>query len=85
MDSNLHLGLNSPDNQKVLWRHVLHCAPLITKGFTSQNKTDGNLVRYHYGSYDGPAGHKNYVYEVEDVEAQYSYEGYVGQANYLLK
>ncbi|KAI1147455.1 hypothetical protein F4825DRAFT_471560 [Nemania diffusa] len=51
MDSRDDLGLNSPLDDKVLVRNVIHCAPLTTIGFSSQKSSSiGNLTLYHYGS-----------------------------------
>lgn len=71
LDSNGHFGINSPTSQRILWRNVLHCAPLVTAGFSSQTTTSsGNLTAYHYGSVvsDTPL---DYIYTAEAVESQY--------------
>ncbi|KAI0101953.1 hypothetical protein F4776DRAFT_676160 [Hypoxylon sp. NC0597] len=52
VDSNNHLGLNTPESVRFAWRYVLHCAPLKTEGYTShiiQQETNKSLVRYNYG------------------------------------
>ncbi|KAI0389429.1 hypothetical protein F5Y17DRAFT_472956 [Xylariaceae sp. FL0594] len=51
LDSHNHFGLNSPPDQRIIWRNVLHCAPLITDNFTSQINTSSTdlLTLYHYG------------------------------------
>ncbi|KAI0855475.1 hypothetical protein F4860DRAFT_521493 [Xylaria cubensis] len=47
---NNDLGLNGNETRKISFRHVLTCAPLVTKGYTSEvNTSTGGLVRYHYG------------------------------------
>ena len=69
VDSHIDLGLNAPENDRILWRNVVHCAPLVTKGFTSHNVTAlGNLTFYHYGTTSGLP--RNVTYSAESVEAQ---------------
>lgn len=51
LDSGKHFGLNTPPNERILFRNVLHCAPLVTEGYSSsRNSTQANYTRYHYGS-----------------------------------
>lgn len=51
LDSAKHFGLNTSPNERILFRSVLHCAPLVTEGYTStRNATHTNYTRYHYGS-----------------------------------
>ncbi|KAK6851590.1 hypothetical protein PG995_011715 [Apiospora arundinis] len=74
IDSNDHLGLNAPANQRFFWRKVLSCAPLKTDGYTTRHTTDNRtFVRYHYGAQvyqsDPPV---NYTYSVPDLDAQYN-------------
>ncbi|KAI0839896.1 hypothetical protein F5Y06DRAFT_286321 [Hypoxylon sp. FL0890] len=48
IDSNSHLGLNTPDGQRFAWRYVLHCAPLKTEGYVShlvQQGTNKSFAR----------------------------------------
>ncbi|KAI1416659.1 hypothetical protein F5Y13DRAFT_205494 [Hypoxylon sp. FL1857] len=48
VDSNKHLGLNTPEGQRFSWRYVLQCAPLKTEGYAShliQQGTNKSLVR----------------------------------------
>ncbi|KAI8627032.1 hypothetical protein F5Y19DRAFT_477924 [Xylariaceae sp. FL1651] len=72
LDSHIHLGLNAPPEQRILWRNVLHCAPLVTEGFTSQvNTPQGNVTRYHYGRTYNNSVPIDYVFEAADVESQY--------------
>jgi len=52
LDSHEHFGLNSRPENRVQWRKVMHCAPLVTEGFktvTRVNGTNTTLTRYHYG------------------------------------
>lgn len=62
VDSHDDLGINAPAHERVLWRNVLHCAPLVTSGFTSQQITPlRNFTRYHYGSFVSPDGPRDFV------------------------
>lgn len=73
VNSHSHLGLNSPEKQRVLWRNVLHCAPLTTDGFTSQEVTPlQNFTRYHLGSQNAPNSSIDYVHKAPSLESQYS-------------
>ncbi|KAH8883500.1 hypothetical protein GQ53DRAFT_882709 [Thozetella sp. PMI_491] len=76
LDSDTHLGLNAPPDERFLFRHVFHCAPLVTEGHTSEAKGNNiTYARYHYGSaIMGPADQKvryNYTFEIESLEFQY--------------
>lgn len=51
LDSGKHFGFNTEPNDRILFRSVLQCAPLVTKGYTSTRTTaHANYTRYHYGS-----------------------------------
>ncbi|KAI0544175.1 hypothetical protein F4679DRAFT_591693 [Xylaria curta] len=76
IDSNDHLGLSAPANQRFAWRYVLHCAPLETKGYTSRIVDAGKgWIRFHYGNVSvGALGNqtmRDYLYEIEDSNFQY--------------
>ncbi|KAM7218392.1 hypothetical protein V8F06_006156 [Rhypophila decipiens] len=76
LDSNDHLGLNAPPENRVLFRKVLHCAPLVTEGYKSthshsidkaNNQTAKPMVRYHYGASNRQrTGEHNFTYEYVD-------------------
>ncbi|KAI1809712.1 hypothetical protein GGS20DRAFT_263862 [Poronia punctata] len=71
IDTNTVLGLNAPPDEGMLFRNVLHCAPLTTTGFTSEMDTQlGNLTLYNYGSIIG-AGDREYVHAARSLEYQY--------------
>ncbi|KAI0202402.1 hypothetical protein F4808DRAFT_421519 [Astrocystis sublimbata] len=85
IDSHDNLGLNAPSDKRILWRHVLHCGPLVTRGFTSQSKTLKNTTLYHYGNLSiTGAGLENYMYSAESLQSQYGSKGIVSTANYRL-
>ncbi|KAI1389152.1 uncharacterized protein F4822DRAFT_270921 [Hypoxylon trugodes] len=73
-----HLGVNLPAGERILWRKVLSCAPLVTSGRTSNHSTaDGNYTRYHYGDVvrtrnsTGTVRY-NFTYSIDSVESQYA-------------
>ncbi|KAI2615186.1 hypothetical protein GGR54DRAFT_632289 [Hypoxylon sp. NC1633] len=71
-DSHTDLGLNAPSNQRVLWRNVIQCSPLKTKGFTSQRTTTApNMTLYHYGSCETSDGRLDYIHDAGSVRSQY--------------
>lgn len=51
LDSNAHFGLNAPEDQRIQWRKVMQCAPLVTEGYREDinDSSRGPLTRYHYG------------------------------------
>lgn len=76
IDTN-DIGLNSPRDESLVFRTVLHCAPLETKGHKN-HATEGNqtVVRYLYGP-SLRAGPDNFTineftYQVRDFDSQYS-------------
>ncbi|KAI1745375.1 hypothetical protein F4680DRAFT_455626 [Xylaria scruposa] len=73
---NNDLGLNGNETRKISLRYVLTCAPLITKGYTSEvNTSDGGLVRYHYGqrqvSRNKSDPWQNFTYQASSLASQY--------------
>ncbi|KAI0454116.1 hypothetical protein F5B21DRAFT_525186 [Xylaria acuta] len=85
IDSHDDLGLNTPTDQRIVWRNVFHCAPLVTTGFTTRDNTSmQNATLYHYGNFSSGAGLLDYMYVAESVESQYTTPGVVSNANYRL-
>ncbi|KAI1739076.1 hypothetical protein F4680DRAFT_466641 [Xylaria scruposa] len=71
LSSHDHFGLNSPPDQRVLFRNVYSCAPLVTNGYTSQSNTSfGEATLYHYGNSSGGLG---YAYAAKSLQNQYSF------------
>lgn len=69
IDSREDLGLNMPDDQRIFFRQVLHCAPLNTEGLARNTSTSSdNYTQYWYGP---SIDNKEYTFEVEDLDAQY--------------
>ncbi|KAI1362255.1 hypothetical protein F5Y08DRAFT_341803 [Xylaria arbuscula] len=72
LSSHDHFGLNSPPDNRLLWRYVYHCAPLVTKGYTSYiNTSIGQATAYHYGNVTDPGNvERDYIQLVRSVKAQ---------------
>lgn len=69
IDSHEHLGLNAPFNERILFRTVLQCAPLVTEGYTSNISTSAdNYTTYNYGT-QSPGS--NYTYKASNSDTQY--------------
>ncbi|KAK3322745.1 hypothetical protein B0H66DRAFT_515399 [Apodospora peruviana] len=51
LDSHAHFGLNTPPEQRILFRKTLHCAPLFTEGHKQvfNVSRDKSYTRYYYG------------------------------------
>ncbi|KAI0549876.1 hypothetical protein F4679DRAFT_544969 [Xylaria curta] len=75
--ANDGLGLNTNEMREISYRYVTHCAPLVTKNYTSLvNTSKGDFVRYHYGQrVAGKPGNRflqDFVFQAPTVESQYS-------------
>lgn len=77
LDSRDHFGLNTPDNQRILQRQVVSCAPLKTEGYEYNTTmgTNQTFVAYDYGGVvsgtsDNFTVH-NFTYRVEELDFQY--------------
>ncbi|KAI0189907.1 hypothetical protein F4808DRAFT_453962 [Astrocystis sublimbata] len=76
IDISQDLGLNLQPDKSMLYRQVLHCAPLVTAGRKKQTTLDN---RPHYTTYS--YGHafvinsanksSNYTFSIRDIESQY--------------
>ncbi|KAI0429645.1 hypothetical protein F5Y09DRAFT_356792 [Xylaria sp. FL1042] len=74
LSSHDHFGLNAPPDHRILWRNVYHCAPLITKDYTSQiNASFGEATIYRYGSSTSSTKYGDYIYAAKSLDAQYSF------------
>ena len=71
LSSQDHFGLNSPPDNRILWRYVYHCAPLVTKGYTNNvNTSSGEATLYHYGNFSDLDGDKDYIFAAKSLESQ---------------
>lgn len=69
IDSHNDLGMNSPQNERILFRSVLTCAPLSTEGFSTNLTTEtGNYTLYDYGN---TTKGRNYTYKIRSLQDQY--------------
>lgn len=78
LDSNDHFGLNTPVHERLQWRYVLQCAPLVTEGYTFEVTDPNNATwaRYNYGPwavFQDNHTTVNYTYEVPTLDTQYSW------------
>ncbi|KAH8885562.1 hypothetical protein GQ53DRAFT_845545 [Thozetella sp. PMI_491] len=76
IDSHEHLGINAPTGERILFRHIYHCAPLRTDGYSSEfNGLVLNYTRYRYGSaIRGSSDNltlQNYTFEIPSLNSQY--------------
>lgn len=71
IDSSQSLGINAPAGERVLFRGVLHCAPLATEQ-NSGNVTLplGKYTRYFYGP-SATFDDQNFTYQAEGLSLQY--------------
>lgn len=72
LDSHEHFGMNTPKSQRILFRTKLHCAPVVTDGFSKNVSTpDNNYTQYFYGPSYPSVGNTNFTWQTEDLDAQY--------------
>lgn len=90
IDTHDAFGLNSPSDERVLFRSSLHCSPLITQGHTSSHQSAyGNFTRYHYGSNAGQFLNSTQsktegTFEIKDVETQYGLDASESGSEYPI-
>lgn len=79
IDSVKDQGINGPQDESIQFRTVLHCAPLETQGYVSNEATpSNNYTNYHYGplmdaSTDGSGlEYQNATITVESTYSQYA-------------
>lgn len=72
IDSVRDLGINSPQDESIQFRAVLHCAPLKTQGYTIETSTPvENHTQYHYGPFLIGPERQNATEIVENLYTQY--------------
>ncbi|CAN8103294.1 unnamed protein product [Discula destructiva] len=73
LDSNGHLGIIAPWDERILFRTVLSCAPLSTEGYSSSTTTTtGDYTAYDYGP---KTSGQNFTYKFKSLESQYAADG----------
>lgn len=76
LNSHDHFGINTPSQERILFRQVMQCAPLTTIGFESNETIRSlNYTEYDYGPAiqwtRGNASLLNWTYSTPNVEHQY--------------
>ncbi|KAI0405835.1 hypothetical protein F4802DRAFT_136956 [Xylaria palmicola] len=86
VDSHHHLGVNAPQNERILFRQIVQCAPLITNGYRMSYKNGSeNYALYDYGPSLWSNDKPKFTYKVKSVQHQYSHQpGDRSDTNYLL-
>lgn len=74
LDTTRHLGVNAPGSERILFRSIFQCAPLVTENHTEHVTTpDGaNYTRHYYGPPANSAAAHNWTYETPTLESVYS-------------
>ncbi|KAI0546606.1 hypothetical protein F4679DRAFT_587283 [Xylaria curta] len=89
IDIGHDLGLNLQPDQSMLYRQILHCAPLVTEGREKNTTLNGrpNYTTYSYGGAHIIIATKesaNYTFTVKDIESQYIPQSTGASSSYLL-
>ncbi|PFH59429.1 hypothetical protein XA68_12406 [Ophiocordyceps unilateralis] len=72
IDSHEHLGINSPPDDRIKFRHTTHCAPLVTAGYSTELTTQyNNYTRYYYGGFIRSEPAADWTWQVESISSQY--------------
>lgn len=85
LNSHDDFGVNAPPSERILMRSVLHCAPIVTDGFSSVGE---NYTAYNYGQttqqlrlgYPG-----NFTYEAPNMDRQYAVKTDHDLENYVYR
>jgi hypothetical protein len=70
LDSDADFGINAPESDRMSYRRVIHCSPLIVEGFEQRfNKSGTPYARYYYGRqiFNQSRQSTNYTYEHSQV------------------
>lgn len=72
IDSHEHLGLNAPFDERVIFRTVLQCAPLVTEGYTDDISNTSTPAENYTAYYYGPDRFgQNYTFSTTSWDTQY--------------
>lgn len=86
LDSSEFLGLNAPKSQRIFFRNVLECAPLVTESFSQDIRTSVNNYTVYSYQYGINRSGRNYTIQVEALAGQYPEErDTIEGANFVLK
>jgi hypothetical protein len=77
LDSRADFGINSPDDERILYRVVYHCAPLQTAGYSKNQSTGAsdNYTAYYYGQSSVlmlSGMNDSYTYRTKSILEQYN-------------
>ncbi|KAI0472517.1 hypothetical protein F4859DRAFT_522420 [Xylaria cf. heliscus] len=89
IDIGYDLGLNIQPDQSMLYRQILHCAPLVTEGRKKKTTLNGhpNYTTYSYGGAPIiiPTNESiNYTFTIKDNNSQYTPQGTAPSSSFLL-
>ncbi|KAI0517573.1 hypothetical protein F5B22DRAFT_654790 [Xylaria bambusicola] len=89
IDIGYDLGVNFQPDRSMLYRQVLHCAPLVTKGRKKKTTLNGlpNYTTYSYGGarWIIPTNEStNYTFSIKDIQSQYTPESTSASPSYSL-
>lgn len=70
LNSDTDLGINAPESERMSYRRVLHCSPLVAEGFEQNyNRSGVPYARYYYGrqTFNQSRQSTNHTYEHSQV------------------
>ncbi|KAI1746595.1 hypothetical protein F4782DRAFT_524054 [Xylaria castorea] len=86
LDSHHHFGINAPSDERILHRRIVHCAPLITTGFSRDYQNQhGNYTLFDYGTSIASSDGLDFTYKAKSIETQYNiFKDDIVTGEYLL-
>lgn len=62
LNSHDDLGINAPEDERILYRQLTSCAPLVTEDYQEEGATPGgvSVMGYYYGNSSTRANHTTY-------------------------
>lgn len=82
LDSHYDLGINAPSDERIQFRSVLHCAPLVTQNysdsfnFSTHGATDP-YKRYYYGPFGTHLRQENYTFmQIDNARHRWTAEAF---------
>lgn len=88
VDSHRHFGINAALMERILFRSVVHCSPIITEGFSKpyMDESGQNYTLYNYGPGWGLTDGNDSTIKVKDIQSQYRIaHGQAAPDTYVLK
>lgn len=64
--SDLHLGINSPSQDRIAYRNILKCSPLITAGYINSTYSNGTITgaSFLYSKGSNETSNGTFTYEI---------------------